>query len=137
MKCKKCVSEGEAKERLAAAARAGVDANRVGTNDEETRKCASCSQVLSRGAFNNNQWNKGEQKSRCRQCVASSIENEELKSKARAKAKIEEAKTKVEKAEATGNVQQKLRALTELAAIEAETVTGLKPVVGRNRRSRR
>jgi hypothetical protein len=139
LKCKKCVSEAEAKERLAATMKAG-DATHSNTNDgkneNETRNCTSCDKILPFSAFNKNQWNKGEGKSRCRQCVEKSILLEEEKSKELKTAKIEEAKAKVEAAEASGNALQKVQARAELAALEAEHVTGLKPVSGKRGRGR-
>ena len=128
MKCKTCVSEAEVRERLAATLKVG-DAK--GKDDNETRKCVSCEKPLPYSAFNKNQWNKGEGKSRCRQCVEKSIILEEQKSKELKAAKIEEAKAKVEAAEASGNAIRKVQARAELAALEAEHVTGLKPVSGR------
>ena len=108
LKCKKCVSEAEAKERLAATMKVGdaTQSNSNGKNNNETRKCAACNTTLPYSAFNKNQWNKGEGKARCRQCVEKAILMEEEKSKELKTAKIEEAKAKVEAAEATGNAIQ-------------------------------
>ena len=124
LKCKLCVAASEQAEREKAAARKGPV-----QKSDETRKCAGkCGQMLSETFFNRNQWSKGDGKSRCRECVEQSLK-EESENQAKSKDdKIANARKKAEEAKATGNAQKIVAAESELAALEAEKVTGLKPV---------
>lgn len=132
LKCKRCVAEAEGKERAAAASKPN---NTVAPG--ETRACAKCSKTLSSDSFNRNQWNKGEGKSKCKSCVEQSLA-EEASQQAQSKSdKIEKARQEVEAAKASGNAQAILKAESVLSALEAEKVTGLKPVkMGRGGRGR-
>jgi len=84
--------------------------------------------------YNKNQWSKGVGKARCRVCVEQSLEEERQQQETSQATKLQEAKEKVAQAQASGNAHAILRAESELAALEAEKVTGLKPVkMGRGR----
>jgi Stc1 domain len=138
LKCKQCVQEAEAKERRDAAdasaarvrnepspAKGGPDKEAEGTTAQ--RECASCRATLDRTQYNQNQWNKGPDKSRCRGCVDKAVaEESEQASQAKERA-IEEARAAVEAAHKSGGPMAVLQAESVLAALEAEKVTGLKP----------
>lgn len=129
LKCKKCVAEVEEKERKAAAASKPALAS-----SDETRACAKCKQSLKADAFNKNQWNKGEGKARCRSCVEQSLADEAAQQTQSKSDAIQKAKDDVEAAKKSGNAQAILKTESVLAALEAEKVTGLKPVkMGRGR----
>lgn len=119
LRCKTCLSEQETKERRNAASVAVTN---------ETRECAKCMKVLDSSYFNKNQWNKGEGKSRCKQCVEQAIKEEEEQNRAKKSDSIAKAKEEVEKAKANGNPLAILKAESVLSSVEAEKVTGLKPV---------
>ncbi|CAB9523653.1 expressed unknown protein [Seminavis robusta] len=126
LKCKQCVQEQEEKERQAAAAKRSTNAN--ATSEGETLACKSCTKELDASQFNKNQWNKGAGKARCRSCVEKALEEEKQQQASSQATKLQAAKDKVAQAEASGNAQAILKAESELAALEAEKVTGLKPV---------
>ena len=137
LKCKKCVSEAEQAERDQAAARrkaaatAGSSDGAAGStnSDDETRRCVGkCNKTLSKSAFNRNQWSKGDGKSRCRECVEQSLQEESEQQSKLKEEKLVAARKKVEDAKKGGNAQMIIAAESELAALEAERVTGLKPM---------
>jgi hypothetical protein len=138
IRCKKCVAAAEQAERETAAAKKlsrrpspSQQPHNSDRNDEsnETRTCAgTCATILSISSFNRNQWGKGEGKSRCRDCVEKSIQEEASNLSKSKEEKIAAARKKVEDMEKTGNAPAILAAESELAALEAEQVTGLKPV---------
>lgn len=127
LKCKQCVAAAEKVEReKAAASRRGAAADEEG---DESRKCSGkCSRVLSKSVFNRNQWSKGEGKSRCRDCVEQSVKDESAQQSKSKEDNIAAARKTVEEARASGNAQKIIAAECKLAALEAEKVTGLKPV---------
>jgi len=131
LKCKKCVSDEQTNERVNAMKKAEASKNKsnsIGdaTTDEKS-VCSSCMQSLSASLFNRNQLSKGDRK-RCRSCVEKSLvaEKEEM-SKTKAD-KITKAKEKVQAAISSGSAIERVKAEAELCALEAERVTGLKPV---------
>ncbi|CAJ1952927.1 unnamed protein product [Cylindrotheca closterium] len=131
LRCKQCIAEAERLEREASAKKkAQTQANGTGgsSEKEESRKCGSCGKVLPQSAFNRNQWSKGEGKSRCRQCVEESIKQEAQQQSQSKTDQIAAAKLKVEQARKSKSASAILAAESELAALEAEKVTGLKPV---------
>ena len=135
LKCKQCVQQTEEQERKAAAEKRNNQATLTASGDSsstdfenETRECSSCNEVKKFGEYNRNQWNKGENKSRCRICVEKSIKDEAKQQTDSKQLKIQKAKHEVEKAKKSGNAQAILKAESELSALEAEQVTGLKPV---------
>mmetsp|Transcript_25961 Transcript_25961/g.55833 ORF Transcript_25961/g.55833 Transcript_25961/m.55833 type:complete len:198 (+) Transcript_25961:195-788(+) len=140
LKCKQCVAAAEQAEREKAAVRRKNTADNNDESDDETRKCAGkCSRVLSKSAFNRNQWSKGDGKCRCRECVEQSVQEESAQQSKSKDDKIAAARKKVKDANATGNAHKIVVAESELAALEAEQVTGLKPVklsAGRGGRGR-
>lgn len=124
LRCKQCVAAEEQAERENAAKRKGDD-----DNSNETRKCAGkCAQVLPKASFNRNQYSKGDGKSRCRECVEQSVKEESENQAKFKEEKITAARKKVEDAKRSGSAQQIIAAESELAALEAEKVTGLKPI---------
>ena len=139
LKCKKCVAAAEQMERDKAAARRKESnvANNAqdgdGEVDDETRMCCKCNNKLPKSAYNKNQWYKGESKSKCRECVEASLKEEAKQQTASKEDKIARARRKVEdakKLQGTSNNSVHMLAVaeSELAALEAEMVTGLKPV---------
>lgn len=130
VKCKRCVARVEAAEREAAAAkRVAAAANEVTGSTAETLKCAGkCQKTLPLSAFNKSQIGKGEGKARCRSCVEAAVAAEALASQTSKQDKLEAARTSVAEAKKKGNAKEILKAESELAALQAEHVTGLKPV---------
>ena len=135
LKCNKCTAEQEERERSEAASkRKTASASCVG--GEST--CSSCKKTLPVDNFNRNQLAKKE-KARCRSCVEKSIRAEESTRESSKKGKIDEIKRMIREAETKGDVQERLKWESQLSALEAEFVTGLKPIVmgrGRGRRGR-
>jgi hypothetical protein len=124
LKCKQCVAASEQAEREASKTK-----NKQQDNDsDETRTCVSCVKDLNKSAYNRNQWSKGEGKSRCRECVEQAVQEESANQAKSNQEKIEAARRKVQDAQTGGNGGKILAAESELAALEAEKVTGLKPV---------
>lgn len=127
-----CVAKDEQEERKAAAAaskRQPANNAQANINDETTRKsCAACHKTLACDAFNRNQWNKGEGKARCRSCVEASLAQEATKQQQSKDEAIRQAREEVERAKASGKAQDILKAESALSALEAEKVTGLKPI---------
>lgn len=127
LKCKQCMAASEQAERETAQTRRknldDIDSN------EEKRKCAGdCGRDLSQSFFNRNQWTKGHGKSRCIDCVDKAIQDEAaLRNKSKAE-KIAAATQRVEDAKSSGDTSKIVAAESVLAALEAEKVTGLKPV---------
>ena len=120
----------EETERAAAAAKRqqqqqGSNGNVTGT---EIRVCRLCEKGLPFNSYNRNQWNKGSGKSKCRDCVDAAIANEKAALQQSNQNRIDEARRKVGAAKAKGLASEILKAESELAALEAERVTGLKPV---------
>ena len=137
------MASAESAEREKAAARRNNQ--KVSNNDDddnnETRKCAgTCNKLLSKSAFNRNQWSKGENKSRCRECVEIAIASEAIQQSKSKDDKITAARKKVDDLKKKGGKPNEiLSAESELAALEAEKVTGLAPVklsAGRGGRGR-
>lgn len=152
IKCKQCVAALEQAERDKAAARRKKEeetkntTNNTSTNEEgstEKRQCAGkCDSLLPKSAYNKNQWMKGEKKSRCRKCVEQSIQDETSSQTKNKQDKITAAKLKVQEANKSKDAKLIAAAESELAALEAEKVTGLKPIklsvgMGRKRRGGR
>ena len=128
LKCKKCVSEQETKEREAAAKRrAASETSGKGSLSNETHVCASCKKSLPQADFNRNQLAKKE-KARCRKCIEKAIQNEEAGRKSSREDKISDLKKKIEQMNLKGDIKEKVRLESELSALEAEHVTGLKPI---------
>ena len=145
MKCKKCVADAEAEERRVAKERAEKkkSADDSGTADGSNKEeitnvtCVACQKSLPADSFNRNQLSKGEGKSRCRACVEKAVQQEAASSKEGKEKKLEDAREAVRRAEKSGDVKEKLAAESKLAALEAEVVTGLKPLkLGRGRGGR-
>lgn len=129
LKCKQCTQQQEEKERQAAAAkRAAAGPAQEAASGGETLACKSCEKELTANEFNKNQWSKGAGKARCRGCVEKALEDEKNQQESAKASKLQAAKDKVTQATASGNASAILKAESELAALEAEKVTGLKPV---------
>lgn len=99
-------------------------------SDDETRVCAgSCQQDLPHSCYNRNQWGKGPGKSRCRACVEKSLKDEASQQDQATEDKIANARREVEELKARkAPTAEIVAAESELAALEAEKVTGLKPI---------
>ena len=147
LRCKQCTAKRE-QEKRAAAAREKADTVKSVTVDDdrdetnEKRTCAGpCHNSLSKDAYNRNQWSKPEGKSRCRECVEIAVKEESKQQNSKKEDKIEDAQKKIAnlRLSKTTTAQQIVAAESELAAIEAEKVTGLKPIKlgGRGRGTRR
>eukprot|EP00588_Corethron_pennatum_P002366 CAMPEP_0194291890 /NCGR_PEP_ID=MMETSP0169-20130528/44420_1 /TAXON_ID=218684 /ORGANISM="Corethron pennatum, Strain L29A3" /LENGTH=202 /DNA_ID=CAMNT_0039039909 /DNA_START=36 /DNA_END=644 /DNA_ORIENTATION=- len=131
LKCKQCVSAVEVSERKAAQDRANASASEAGTGTSAS--CSLCHRSLPLPSFSRSQLSKGDS-ARCRECVEASISSETSAAEAERKEKMEVARARVREAEAGGDARAKLKAATELSALEGEHVTGLKPIVlGRGR----
>ena len=132
LKCMECVSVAEQAEREQAQARRNQKSSvseRTDLNDEERRKCAgSCGKDLPQSSFNRNQWSKGDGKSRCCDCVELAVKEEATQQAKSKEDKIAVAKQKVEEANKSRDSVKILAAESMLAALQAEKVTGLKPV---------
>ena len=132
LKCKECVQKTEDDERQKAAEKraATLSLNKEKSIEEPTdkRTCASCLRLLDQNEFNRNQWSKGEGKSRCRPCVEMAVSEEAKQLEDSKKEKLDAARERVYKAKSAGNTPAVLKAESELAALEAEIVTGLKPI---------
>lgn len=141
LKCTECVSAIEQAEREQAQARrtnmkSSIN-KRTDLNDGERRKCAgSCGKDLPQSSFNRNQWSKGEGKSRCCDCVEQAVKTEATQQAKSKEDKIALAKQKVEEANKSGDPVKILAAESMMAALQAELVTGLKPVKLSSRRGR-
>jgi len=99
--------------------------------------CASCKKSLPPTSYNRNQLSKPPGKARCRICVEAAVKDEATASREARLAKIEDAKRAVADAERSGDVAATLAAESRLSALEAEVVTGLKPVaLGKGRGGR-
>lgn len=158
MKCKSCVEAAAQAERDAAQARravegltitavAGTSADGGGTSSgggggggggaaatPEQHECSACSRKLPAAAFSRSNLSKGPGKQRCSECVAAAEKANLEKGDKAAQEKLAAAKAVAAKAEASGTAAEKLAAFSVVAALEAEQVTGLKPVVlGRGR----
>jgi len=90
--------------------------------------CSSCKESLPTSDFNRNQLAKKD-KARCRQCVQRAIDEEERNRTIGREQKIQDLREKLHLMNVNGDVKGKLQYETELSALEAEHVTGLKPVV--------
>ena len=153
LKCKRCVHETQETERAVAEAKQQQQHQQLAVavaktttkgskddttkeqqqrqqqdDDEETRICAGCQQTIAMAWFNKNQWNKGAGKSKCRPCVDSAVALETTKQEEPKQERLQAAKRNVTVAQSSNNVLAILKAESELAALEAEFVTGLKPV---------
>ena len=128
LRCKHCVAWAEQREREAAAAKRQDATAADASNISEMRVCASCQTSKSATEYNKNEWNKGEGVGRCRACVERSVADEKTASEAAKSAKLEAAAADVQKAKASGNAAAILKAESVLSALQAEKVTGLKPV---------
>jgi len=134
LKCKNCQAASQQEEMQKAASKAH-DADST-----ETRICATCKTSKSAGEYNRNQWNnKPEGKARCRQCVEKAVADETNSASASKEDAFRKAREAVDKARASGHAGAILKAESVLSALEAEKVTGLKPVnmsSGRGRKGR-
>lgn len=125
LKCKACVDTAAEAERVAAAARRQAS-DEAGTAEEHV--CSACEQPLAAAMFNRNQLNKGPGKQRCQQCVADAEKAASSAGDAAYAERLASARTALARAEAAGTPAERLAASAHLSAIEAEKVTGLKPI---------
>lgn len=134
LKCKQCVQADAAAEREAAAQKRAASSDRHESTtaiSTETRECAKCQQFLGFDQYNRNQWNKGQGKSKCRTCVEASLQQEQNQQEQAKAEKLVAARVKLE---AATTPAERVAAESEIAALEAQKVTGLQPVkLGRGR----
>jgi Stc1 domain len=134
LRCKQCVQEAAAQEREAsvkasANAIASSSAAEADPGAEATRICAACQETRPQSSYNRNQWNnKKEGVSRCIRCIDAAAATEVTQSATALTAKLQAAEVAVEAAKRTGNTGKILQAESVLSALQAEQVTGLKPV---------
>ena len=154
LKCKQCVADAEAAERKAAQDRAEAKAKAAGAsagigagsggdaakNDGDAPvTCAACSKSLPPSSYNRNQLSKPPGKARCRSCVEDAVAKEAEGVASSKKERLEKAQKDLEDAKRRGDTKAIIAAESVVAALEAEVVTGLKPVVlgkGRGRGGR-
>ena len=149
LKCKQCVAAAEAAERKAAQDRAeakakategeGAGAGAAKNDGDPPVTCASCSKSLPPSSYNRNQLSKPPGKARCRSCVEEAVAKEAEGVASSKKERLEKAQKDLEDAKRRGDTQAIIAAESVVAALEAEVVTGLKPVVlgkGRGRGGR-
>ena len=136
LRCKECVEKAAAAERDAAAARQAASCSEGAGDATTLHTCSACAKELAASAFNRNQLGKGPGKQRCRSCVAAAEEEAAGAGSAARDAAIEAARRRLAQVEVSGSVAEKLAASNDLAALEAQKVTGLKPVVLGNGRGR-
>lgn len=135
LKCKICIEQAQAQERSAAAAKKQATANQDDAAKDGVscwRTCAICQKALPQSSYNNNQWrNKKEGESKCRSCVEKSLADEQAVLRTQKEVDMQEANHAVKVARSP---QEKLVAESRLSALQAQRVTGLKPVqMGRGR----
>mmetsp|Transcript_22342 Transcript_22342/g.68011 ORF Transcript_22342/g.68011 Transcript_22342/m.68011 type:complete len:186 (-) Transcript_22342:219-776(-) len=123
--CKQCVEAAAATERAAATAKVEAE---DGTGAVEA-VCSACGVSKPASRFTRAQIQKGEGKQRCTDCVATAEASASSKADKKWEIQYQEAKEVARKAEATGTTAEKLQAHNRVAALEAQKVTGLKPVV--------
>ncbi|KAG8470194.1 hypothetical protein KFE25_008615 [Diacronema lutheri] len=132
LRCVACVEAAAAVERQAAA-----DKQRLATADDAAgaeHVCSACARSLPAAAFNRNQLSKGGEKQRCQTCVADAEQAAAADGAEKYAARLAAARQAMQRAEASGSAAEKVVAASAYSAIEAEKVTGLKPVVlGRGR----
>jgi len=158
LKCKQCVAAAEAVERKAAQDRAEAKAKACGDDSGEKEvkggsmisgasssplqppvTCAACQQSLPPPSYNRNQLSKPSGKARCRSCVEEAVAKEAEAVKSTKQDRLEKAQRDLEDAKRSGDTKKIIAAESVLAALEAEVVTGLKPVMlgkGRGRGGR-
>mmetsp|Transcript_4226 Transcript_4226/g.8593 ORF Transcript_4226/g.8593 Transcript_4226/m.8593 type:complete len:201 (-) Transcript_4226:202-804(-) len=146
LKCKQCVQAAETAEREAAAKKRATAASAsnnssgavaaAGNSDHsaETRVCAKCQVSLTFDQYNKNQWNKGPGQSKCRPCVEASLAAEQAQ---QAQGKADNLAAAKERLAAATTMAERVAAESEVAALEAQQVTGLQPVrLGKGRGGR-
>lgn len=140
--CKVCVEAAAAAERTAAASKSAAAAgtSTAGPADGEPASdpvCSACGTAKPASTFTRAQLQKGPSKQRCSECVAAAEAASSSEADVKWETRYKEAKEAARKADAVGSAAEKLKAHSTVAAIEAEKVTGLKPVIlGRGGRGR-
>lgn len=130
-----CVNAtAEAERKVAAEKQAGIVSVENGEALEHV--CSTCKRSLPTSSFNRTQLSKGIEKQRCQECVSVSEKEIAETTEGLRRQKIEEARRKVTQLDATGTAAERCAAAANLAALEAQAVTGLKPVVLGNGRGR-
>lgn len=130
LRCKACTEAAAAVQRSIAAEKQKL----APTADAQKHVCSACSRELPFAAFNRNQLSKGPEKQRCQQCVAAAEAANLSEGEERYAARLDAAKQAMQRADASGSVAEKVLTASAYSAIQAEKVTGLKPVIlGRGR----
>ncbi|GMI62824.1 hypothetical protein ScalyP_jg9756 [Parmales sp. scaly parma] len=136
LRCKSCVELSATLEREQATAKAQAQAQaqaQLSTQSQASDEaalvlCSSCDARLFPSNFNTNQLRKGSGKQRCRQCVTTAEDTAMVATSVAKNAKLKKAQEEVENTAKTGTAAQQLAASSKLSALEAELVTGLKPM---------
>jgi len=119
LNCKLCVDKAAIAER--------TSASNAAADTDAVHDCSVCTKSLPASSFTRNQFNKG-LKAKCSACTAAAALEEASASEANKEKKMADAFEAVALAEKSGNAMDKLRTTSQLAALQAEHVTGLKPV---------
>ena len=139
--CKQCVADREKAERDAAAAKltaaaaaaalpaaaSGASTSPAAADALAPLLCSGCSLSFPSSVYNFNQLKKNDRR-KCKSCVDAVVASDVASVASASQSKLEDAKERVRKSEAGGNVAEKLAASMALANLEGEAVTGLKPI---------
>lgn len=146
LRCIQCISAAATQERQSTAARPDTNNNHISGLKTTTaattesadliRLCAGpCGQNLPVSHYNKNQWNnKGGGLSRCKSCVEAAAALDLLQHQSQQNEQLYQARWRVEQEASllslSGNKSSLalVQAESALAALEAQTVTGLKPI---------
>ena len=130
LRCKSCVelSATLEREQVTAKAQAQLSTQSQASDEAALVLCSSCDARLFPSNFNTNQLRKGSGKQRCRQCVTTAEDTAMVATSVAKNAKLKKAQEEVENTAKTGTAAQQLAASSKLSALEAELVTGLKPM---------
>jgi hypothetical protein len=144
LKCKTCVEAAQTAERVAAAQKRAAPSQEEDTDcsPKEVRVCATCQQSLDASHYNRNQWNKkagpaassSSSQSKCRPCVDAALAAEQAATK---KTKTDRMAAAQARLAAASTAVARVAAESEIAALQAERVSGLKAVrlsAGRGRK---
>lgn len=143
LRCKECISKAQQAEiisRVEIVSHSCFDlspkekeddesSSKIGKEERSERvQCSQCFLELHFDAFNKTQLRKGENKRRCKDCVTLAGTAEKTAVTYAKAAKMKAAQERVANAEKCGSAAEQLQAAAALSALQAEMVTGLKPV---------
>ena len=126
LRCKSCIEKAQEAERESASRRALSETGKA-VQEAVLLKCSACSEERPQDAYNKTQLRKPENNRRCRECVAQAEATEKAALALSKAEKLAAAERRVAEADMGGSAAEKLKAAAALSALQAETVTGLKP----------